>query len=168
MLSAHELFGFMSPALAGDIVAFTHETDKPMYRATLSAVAEARKVRPIFLERRPRTEQHATMLATLTRPSMEPAAASLVRAWLLKKHKDMLTAFLDSLAIPHKDGVVEDLPKSMEDEKLRAAVEKLLTAHPHESVAVYLLAFNELNEANWPNLKTMLETDPRLQLGAKG
>jgi hypothetical protein len=167
MLSAHELFGFMSPGLAGDIVAFTHETDKPMYRATLNAVAETRKVRPIFLERRPRTEQHATMLSTLTRPSMEPAAASLVRTWLLKKHNAMLTGFLDSLAIPHKDGVVEDLPKSMEDEKLRAAVEKLLASYPHESVAVYLLAFNELNEANWPNLKTMLETDPRLQLGAK-
>jgi hypothetical protein len=33
-------------------------------------------------------------------------------------------------------------------------------------VAVYLNAFNDMNEASWPNLKTMLESDSRLQLGA--
>jgi hypothetical protein len=167
MLSAHELLGFMSPALAAEIVEFTHETDKPLYRATLQAVAEARKVRPIFLERHPRKEQHATVLATLTRPALEAVAANLVRTWLLKKHLALLTEFLDSLGIAHKEGVVEDLPKSMEDAKLTAAVEKVLANHPREVVAVYLVAFNELNQANWPNLKSMLETDPRLQLGAQ-
>ena len=39
MLTSHELFGFMSPALANEIVAFTHESDKPAYKATLAAVA---------------------------------------------------------------------------------------------------------------------------------
>jgi hypothetical protein len=33
-------------------------------------------------------------------------------------------------------------------------------------VAVYLNAFNDMNEANWSNLKTLLESDARLQLGA--
>jgi hypothetical protein len=32
-------------------------------------------------------------------------------------------------------------------------------------VAVYLNAFNDMNGANWPNLKTLLENDSRLQLG---
>jgi hypothetical protein len=27
-------------------------------------------------------------------------------------------------------------------------------------------AFYEMNEARWPNLKTLLESDPRLQFGA--
>jgi hypothetical protein len=48
---------------------------------------------------------------------------------------------------------------------IRAAVEGLLANHPQEVVAVYLLAFNEMNQANWPNLKAMLESDARLQLG---
>jgi hypothetical protein len=77
----------------------------------------------------------------------------------------MLGEFLDALGIAHKEGVVDDLPKEMEDAKLQAAVDNLLAKHPHEAVAVYLLAFNDMNEANWPNLKKMLETDPRLQLG---
>jgi hypothetical protein len=33
-------------------------------------------------------------------------------------------------------------------------------------VAVYLNAFNDMNEAKWANLKTLLESDKRLQLGA--
>jgi hypothetical protein len=105
------------------------------------------------------------MLATLTRPDLEPAAGNLIRAWLVKKQNPMLVDFLDALGIAHKEGVVEELPSTMDDAKLRAAVEALLAKHPHEAVAVYLLAFNDMNEANWPNLKALLETDPRLQLG---
>jgi hypothetical protein len=165
MLTSHELIGFMSPALAGEILSFAFETDKPLYRSTLNAVAVVRKVRPVFLERQPRAQRTAAIIASLSRPALGNAAASLVRVWLVKKQNPMLVQFLDALGIAHKDGVVDDLPPSMDDEKLRAAVESLLAKFPHEAVAVYLLAFNEMNEANWANLKTMLESDPRLQLG---
>jgi hypothetical protein len=77
----------------------------------------------------------------------------------------MLVDFLDALGIPHKEGVVDDLPATMEDPKLRAAVDVLVTKYPPEVVAVYLNAFNDMNEVEWPNLKTMLEGDARLQLG---
>ena len=165
MLTSHELLGFMSPSLALDILTYAYETDKPLYRATLGAVAEARKLRPVFLERQPRPQRHATMLATLARPSLDMVTANLLRTWLLKKHKQMLTDFLDALGIVHQDGVVEDLPPAMDDAKVRAAVDGLLAKHPPEAVAVYLNAFNEMNEVEWPSLKTMLESDPRLQLG---
>jgi hypothetical protein len=165
MLTSHELLGFMSPALALDILTYAYETDKPLYRATLGAVAEARKLRPVFLERQPRPQRHAAMLATLARPALDMVAANLIRTWLLKKHKQMLTDFLDALGIAHQEGVVEDLPPTMDDAKVRAAVEALLAKHPPEAVAVYLNAFNEMNEVEWPSLKTMLESDPRLQLG---
>ena len=165
MLTSHELLGFMSPALALDILTYAYETDKPLYRATLGAVAEARKLRPVFLERQPRPQRHAAMLATLARPALDMVAANLIRTWLLKKHKQMLADFLDALGIAHQEGVVEDLPPAMDDAKVRAAVEALLTKHPPEAVAVYLIAFNEMNEVEWPSLKTMLESDPRLQLG---
>ncbi|HUB86252.1 MAG TPA: hypothetical protein VMB22_00055 [Verrucomicrobiae bacterium] len=166
MLTSHELFGFMSPTLAGEIVAFTHESDKPSYKATLAAVAQARHVRPVFLERQPRTQQHAEIISSLSRPALETAAAALIRAWLVKKHEAMLVDFLNALGIKNEKGVVEDLPGEMDDAKLKAAVETLLAKHPPEAVAVYLNAFNDMNEANWPNLKTLLESDPRLQLGA--
>ena len=166
MLTSHELIGFMSPGLALDILSYAYESDKPLYKATLSAVAEARKLRPVFLERQPRAQRHAAMLGTLARPALEMVAANLVRAWLLKKHNGLLVDFLNALGIEHKEGVVEDLPATMDDAKLRAAIDTVVAKYPAEVVAVYLNAFNDMNEVEWPNLKAMLEADKRLQLGA--
>lgn len=166
MLTSHELFGFMSPALAGDILNFAYESDKPVYKATLNGVAQALHVRPVYLERQPRTQRHASIAQILARPGLDAVAGGLLRAWLLKKHKAMLVDFLNALEIKNEDGVVDDLPETMDDTKLKAAVETVLSRHPHEAAAVYLNAFNEMNQANWGNLKAILESDPRLQLGA--
>jgi hypothetical protein len=165
MLTSHELFGFMSPALAGDILGFAFESDKPAYKAVLNGIAEARKLRPIFLERQPREQRHSLMILTLSRPNLESVAAGLIRAWLVKKHKAMLVDFLNALGIANNEGVVDDLPAMVDDAKLKAAIEALLAKHPPEVVAVYLNAFNGMNEASWTNLKTLLESDARLQLG---
>ncbi len=165
MLTSHELFGFMSPGLADEILNFTHESDKPIYRGALSAVAQARHVRPVFLERQPRPQRQAAMIATLSRPGLEAVAAGLIRTWLLKKHKAMLVDFLNVLEIKNEEGVVENLPAGMDDAKLKSAVEMLLAKYPPEAVAVYLNAFNDMNETAWANLKTILESDPRLQFG---
>lgn len=166
MLTSHELFGFMSPALANDILSFAFEADKPTYKSTLNAVAQARHVRPVFMERMPRTQRHAMMVSLLAKPLLEQAAGGLIRVWLVKKHRAMLVDFLNALAIPNNEGVVDDLPKEMEDAKLKVAVDALVAKYPPEAVAVYLHAFNDMNEASWANLKTMLETDARLQLGS--
>ena len=164
MLTSHELLGFMTRSLALEILSYAYESDKPLYRATLNAVAEARKVRPVFLERQPRTQRHETMVGTLTRPALDLVTGNLIRTWLLKRYNSMLVHFLDALGIQHKEGVVESLPAAMEDPKLQTAVDALLAKYPHEVVAVYLNAFNDMNEVDWPNLKVMLENDPRLQL----
>ncbi len=166
MLTAHELFGFMSPALSSQILETTYEFDRENYRVTLAAVAEARKLRPAFFERKPRNERHADMAAMLAKPRLDLAASNLIRVWLIKKHTQMLVDFLDALAIEHKEGVVDDLPATVEDAKLKQAIEKLLAKYPREEVAVYLNAFYSMNDVSWPNLKSLLENDPRLQFGA--
>jgi len=165
MLTSHELIGFMSPTLAASVLAQTFENDRPLYKATMAAVADARRVRPVFLERQPRAQRHELILATLTRPSMETAAATLLRGWLIKQHLQLLKDFLDALGIEHKDGVVDELPKEMADDKLKPAIEKLLAGHPQEVVVVYLHAFNTMNETPWQNLDDLLKHDARLQLG---
>jgi hypothetical protein len=166
MLTAHELFGFMSAPLASQILETAHESDRENYRLAVAAVAEARKLRPAFLERKPRTERHAEMATMLAKPRLDLVASTLIRIWLLKKHSQMLVDFLDALEIPHKEGVVDDLPATIDNAKLKSAVEKLLAKYPREEVAVYLNAFYSMNEVTWPNLKTILETEPRLQFGA--
>ena len=166
MLTSHELFGFMSPALANEILNFAYESDKPAYKATMNGVATALHVRPVFLERQPRAQRHVSMVHVLSRPGLDAVAGGLLRAWLVKKYKQMLVDFLNALGIANNEGVVDDLPKEVADEKLKAAIDALLTKYPPEVVSVYLNAFDEMNEANWPNLKAMLKSDARLQLGA--
>ena len=166
MLKSYELFGFMSPVLANEILNYAYESDKPTYKATLGAVAEARHVRPVFLERQPRAQRHEAMISTLSRPALDTVAGGLIRAWLIKKHKAMLVDFLNALGIQNNEGVVDNLPAAMDDAKLKSAVETLLKKYPPEAVAVYLNAFNDMNEADWANLKSILEKDTRLQLGA--
>jgi|SRR4051812_35113523 hypothetical protein len=166
MLTSHEIIGFMSPNQALEILNYAYESDKPLYHTLTKAVAEARKLRPVFLERQPRAERHHDMIATLSRPALDAITGNLIRTWLLKKYSPMLADFLDALGITHKDGVVDDLPAAVDDAKLAAAVDALLAKYPPEVVAIYLQAFNEMNEADWANLKTMLEQDKRLQLGA--
>jgi hypothetical protein len=166
MLKSHELLGFMSPDLANDILNYAFESDKPTYKAVMNGIAEARKIRPVFLERQPRPQRHALMIATLSRPGLDQVAGSLIRAWLVKKQKALLVDFLNALNIANNEGVVDDLPATVDDAKLKAAIEAILAKHNPEVVAVYLNAFNDMNEASWANLKTMLENDARLQLGS--
>jgi hypothetical protein len=165
MLTSHELFGFMSPPLAVRIIEHTHEHNKELYRAALTAVAESRKLRPAFFERTPRATRHTEMAAVLARPRLELVAANLLRDWLMTKETAMLKDFLDTLGVPHKDGAVDDLPATVEDAKLKGAVDLLLSKYPPEEVAVYLNAFYSMNGVRWPNLETMLQEDSRLQFG---
>ncbi len=165
MLAAHEIFGFMSPALATEIIQQVHASDREAYRGLMAAVAEARRVRPVFLERKPRADQHQAIIESLTRSRLEAMAITTLQSWLLKQQTALLTEFLDALQIKHDRGAVDELPKEMADERLQPAIEGLLAKHPHETVAVYLRAFNDLSQANWPNLAKLLEEDKRLQLG---
>ena len=164
IMTSSELFATMPATLVGDIIEFNHTSEKKLYRAALEAVAQARKVRPVFLDRQPRDERLAAMAASLTRPALAVAADTLIRTWLLKKHTALLTDFLDALNIKHEQGVVEELPKSVDDGVLKLAVEALLAKHPAEAVSVYLHAFNSMNAESWANLDTLLQAEPRLKL----
>jgi len=164
-MDAHRLFGALSPALASEILEFTFANDKPLYRATLEAVAQSRKLRPVFLERQPRAERHATVISALDRPPLGLAGDTLIRNWLVKQQTALLTDFLDALNIPHEKGVLQDVPPSMDDAALQSAIEGLLARHPREIVALYLHAFQQMNEGGWANLDAHLQTDPRLRLG---
>ncbi|MBM3875456.1 MAG: hypothetical protein FJ386_01900 [Verrucomicrobia bacterium] len=163
MLTAHELFGFMPAALSGEILEFAYAEDKPLYKATLTAVAQARKVRPVFLQQQARTQRHPTMTASLAKPALDAAAQALLQGWLLKRQAALLREFLDALGITHKDGAVEHLPETMDDAKVRAAVEAALAKHPPAVVAAYLNAFASMNHIRWPALDDLLKSDARLQ-----
>ena len=124
-----------------------------------------RKVRPIFLERQPRADRHRYMIAALIRPEFNQITGNLVSGWLVKNQQAVLIDFLTALSIPHQNGVVENLPETIDDATLHAAVNLLFEKHPAEVVALYLRAFHDMNETSWPNLTKLLAEDSRLKLG---
>ena len=164
MMTAHELFGFMSPKLANEIIEWSFIQEKQTYKVALHSVAAAKKVRPVFLERQPRAARHTAMIQALARPTLEQASSALLRTWLTKAQTTVLCDFLDALELKHEKGVLEDLPESVDDARLNNALTALLQKHSQEIVAVYLNAFNSMNETSWTNLDRLLKADDRLQL----
>jgi hypothetical protein len=164
-MTASELLSAISPTLAQRILEEVHATDKELYRVALASAAQAKKVRPVFLERQPRAERHRFMIAALARPDLNMVAGNVLSGWLVKNQQALLVDFLNALKVSHENGVVENLPDKVDDTELKNAVNLLLERNPPEIVALYLHAFYSMNEANWPTLDVMLHEDDRLMLG---
>ena len=163
MLTFHELIGFMSPKMANRILEDTQANNREVYRALVASMAQAQKMRPVFIGRQPKERRHKSFVQMLSRAGSEEHAGNLIRGWLFKEHKDVLTGFLDKLGIEHEEGMVDDLPESISDDALNAAVDLLIEKYDRELVAVYLTAFNASNENRWGNLDALLAEDERLQ-----
>ena len=163
MLTFHELIGFMSPKMANRILEDTQANNREVYRALVASMAQAQKMRPVFIGRQPKERRHKSFVQMLSRAGSEEHAGNLIRGWLFKEHKDVLTGFLGKLGIEHEEGMVNDLPESISDDALNAAVSLLIEKYDRELVAVYLTAFNASNENRWGNLDTLLAEDERLQ-----
>mgnify|MGYP003349886425 CR=1 FL=1 len=83
---------------------------------------------------------------------------------LIQTEGQALTAdVLGQVVVTHKDGVVDNLPETVDDAKLKATVDKLLATHASDVVKVYLHSFNSMNESQWKNLESILKDDARLQ-----
>jgi hypothetical protein len=150
-------------ALLGEI----YENEKPLYKNLIENLAKQRKLRPVFIERKPRVERFAWMKEALGRRQNEAIAANLLQIWLVSRHSPMLCDFLDSLGIKHDtNGTVEDIPPQPEKPALEAAVATLLEKYEPAIVAVYLHAFQALDQNGWPLLDEIIAADPRLQFGA--
>src|SRR4051812_42021166 len=138
-MKSHEIFLRMSPALAADIFTFLQTEQKPVYKAAIQGLANQRNLRGVFVERKPPAERFPWMQAALGRKISDSLASHVLQAWLLGANKEMLCDFLDALEITHgDDGTVDELPPSPPNEKLVAAVDRLLEKHNAARVAVYL------------------------------
>ncbi len=166
-MKAHRIFEQMSPTLAARILAWLQAEEKAIYKAAVQGLANQRKLRPVFIERKPPAERHPWMQAALSRPVSDALAGHVVQAWLLGPQKQMLRDFLGALGIEHaEDGTVEELPPSPPKEKIAEAVGQLLAKHPAEEVAVYLHAFQGMDSAvNWAALEEILAEKSELRLG---
>ena len=166
-MAPNEIFSRISPDLASHIFSYFFESKKPLYKATVDALAKQRNLRPVFIERKPRVERFTWMQSALSRHANEGVAAHLLQIWLVDAHSALLCDFLDGLGIAHEEnGTVENLPESPAKEQLAAVIETLLAKHDPAVVALYLNAFQSLDDkGGWAPLGELLESDSRLHLG---
>lgn len=166
-MKSSEIFAHLSPGLSEQLLGWLHGAEKPTYKVALQTLAAQRKLRPIFVERKPRAERHEWMKSALSRPANEGIAANLVQMWLMGSQAPLLCDFLDALGIEHDEhGGIDNLPETPAPEKLHEAVDLLLAKYPAEIVAVYLQSFQTMDIAGWPVLGERLIADTRLHLPA--
>jgi hypothetical protein len=167
-MKCYEIFSKLSPELTNEIFGYLLESEKAVYKAIIENVATRRKLRPIFIERKPKNERHAWLQQALSMKGADDITTQLFQIWLLGAHRIMICEFLDSLGIAHDGkGVVESLPAEPPREELSEKISKLLGNHSPEVVAVYLHAFQAMDETGWSVLNDLLANDPRLALGAR-
>ena len=142
------------------------DNERSVYQNALATMAGNRKLRPIFIQRKPLTEQYAWFEKTLKLKPSDTIGEHLLQAWLLAGHQDLLAAFCDAMDIEHdgKGSVQGDLPDELDADKLDAAVDTLLETRDPRLVTLYLQIFNIQTADGWPAITAKLESDERLKL----
>jgi hypothetical protein len=166
-MTPNDIFVQMPESTCAAMLAEMFESEKPLYKNLIENLAKQRKLRPVFVERKPRAERFAWIKEALGRRQNESFAANLLQIWLVSRHSAMLCDFLDSLGIKHDDnGTVEQIPPQPEKAAIETAVAALLDKYDSSVVAVYLHAFQALDETGWPLLDEIIAADPRIQFTA--
>lgn len=166
-MKAYELFTVVPSSLVTEMLDWFRANDRNVYKAAVSSLTSHRKLRPVYVERKPRTEQYAWIQNALTSKQSEVIGEHLLQAWLMAGKEEMLARFCDATGIEHdgKGSITGELPTEIEAAKVDAAVEELLKHDDKAVVAVYLQVFNLQRPGGWPTLSAKLESDERLKLG---
>jgi hypothetical protein len=93
----------------------------------------------------------------------EAMAGALIRDYLFAQHRPMLSRFLDTLAIPHKEGEIEegaDVAKPAPD-ALKTAVEAIRSEFNPEEVAIYTNALAISDPDLWGELRNLDAASPK-------
>jgi len=164
---AYLLFQLVTPGFAQGVFRSIREEQKDVYKGVVVSLAQERKLRPVFVQRKPIDDQIAWLAKTVRLKGCDSIAEHILQVWLMKSHQDLLVAFLDGVGIPH-DGtgsVQDDLPEELDADKLAATVDAILVGRSPELVAAYLWVFQMQKPEGWSELTRLLQEDPRLRLG---
>jgi hypothetical protein len=120
-------------------------------------LATRRKLRPVFVERKPREERNQWIRESLSKSTNADLSLEMLQVWVLGKNRQMVCDFLDALSISHDGkGLIDELPAEPEESKVSTAVDSLLAKYPAEDVAIYLHLFSGMDDSVWPVLKGLL------------
>jgi len=162
-MTSYELFARLSSAEAAEVFGWLHDNDRAAYKNMAGMLATRRKLRPVFVVRKPRGEREEWMRGALGRAANADLAAEILQAWIMGANGPMVCEFLDDLKVPHDGkGLLETLPPEPPEQEIARAVDALLSKHPAAAVRVYLNLFTGMEMTEWPALRALVSSDPRL------
>jgi len=153
--------------MAEEVFRNLRETSRDVYKGVIISLAKERRLRPVFIQRKPVEAQVDWLVKTAKLKSSDGVVEHVLQVWLLKSHKELLIDFLDAIGLPHDgDGTVDELPDELDADKVGPAIDVLLKNRSPELVATYLWVFQLQKPGGWPPLTERLQQDPRLAFGS--
>lgn len=167
-MKAHEIFQHASSDLTRDMFHYLRTEQKEVYQTAVATLAQGRKLRPVFIQRKRPEDQYVWLQKTTKLRGSEGVDEHLLQLWLLKAHQDLLVSFLDGVGIEHDgEGAADDLPEEIDAKKLKATIDGLLGDHDAELIRIYLHTFQLQKTGGWETIDKLIATDERLRFEAE-
>jgi hypothetical protein len=165
-VNVHEIYQQLDPALVQEMFLYFREEERDVYKTTVSSLAQNRKLRPVFIQKKSVPDQIAWLHKTLQLRNQDVVGEHLLQVWFMKGQQPLLIDFCDGMGIEHngEGSVEEELPKSLDEEKLKTTVDTLLGKYNPKLVSLYLIIFNKQTQNGWENLAKIIEEDERIAL----
>jgi len=167
-VKAYQLYQQTDSAVIRDMFANFRDEERDIYKTTLATLAQSRKLRPVFLQKKPVPDQISWMHESLGLRPNDSVGEHLFQVWFMRFHKPMLVEFCDGMDIEHNgEGSVEGaLPAQIDAGRLKSTTDALFEKYDPRIVFLYLHVFNLQTPGGWPELTALLDSDPRLQAAA--
>lgn len=165
-MKAHEIYQKIDPALVTQMLDWFRDNDRNVYRSAVSTLAQSRKLRLAFIQKKPLPDQYAWILKTLKMRTSDTIGEHLLQAWLMAGNQELLVTFCDGVGIEH-DGngsVTGELPDELDAAKVKESVDRMVEKFDPKVVTLYLIVFNLQQPGGWPAVTEILEKDDRLSL----
>ncbi len=165
-MNAFEIYQQIDPSLVSDMFLWTRENDRQLYKSAIASLTANRNLRPVFVEKKSVPDQIAWLHKTLKLRTSDTIGEHLFQVYFMKGQQDLLKGFCDGMGIEHdgKGSVEGELPKELDADKAKGAVDAMLAKFDAKLVTAYLYVFNLQTEGGWDSITALLESDDRLKL----
>jgi hypothetical protein len=123
----------------------------------IASIAKAKSLREVFVRKSPIERLVNWTAATLTLP--DPIVDDLLKRYLLHEHRAVIVSFLDLLAIPHSDGMIDETfdYTALTNERVQEAARSLLASADRTGSELYL-KYLVLQGGPWAGIEEVLPT----------
>ena len=165
-MKAYEIYSAVDPSVVNQMLDWFRSNDRNVYKSAVASLADKRKLRPVFIEKKPMTEQYAWIHKTLKISACNTIGEHLMQAYLMAGQQSLLAMFCDGMGIQHdgKGSVVGELPEALDAKRLDSTIDRLIEVFDPKILTLYLRCFNLQAPNGWTELSEKLHSDSRLVL----